>query len=393
MLTTITRYALLAAAAMAALLPAVGFTADDQATATAGEEVKPVKIERICWLIHPVCWSMHGGGIPAGYLDATGLKAEDFMYSLEWERRVNQEQKRFMDNMKPNEVLIVYPISSCKAMLDLERHAQKTLGRRCLIMRRGPVAAPKVLNEMADPIRHFLEDEEMEGRDAFWNQAPKEIQDELRVEIRHACEATGYDWNPGALKVIIYNRMLAYDIRNMLAERKLIYDPATIKGMAFGEGFEQCAMTWKSLIPDYLGWANPIENDFELSVSGAPVLFDAKVREYVKLSGNVRLFLWEKADGRVMGLYFKAASRFADPQLFAHVRLDGMSLEAWGVIKKRWPADDSPLSVEHGEDTYLKVPVFASLRKDPADGSYYLIARDISFEAFRQRLVEARIDP
>ena len=62
--------------------------------------------------------------------------------ALNWERRVNEEQKKFMDNMKPNDVLIVYPISRSQPMLDLEQHAQKTLGRRCLIMRRGCVPAP-----------------------------------------------------------------------------------------------------------------------------------------------------------------------------------------------------------------------------------------------------------
>ena len=52
-LSSITRYALLTAAAPAASLSAVGFAADEEAEATAGEDVKPVTIERICWSYHP----------------------------------------------------------------------------------------------------------------------------------------------------------------------------------------------------------------------------------------------------------------------------------------------------------------------------------------------------
>ena len=374
-----------------ALLLAANGTIGAAADKAAEKDVKPLKIERLYWLIHPVCWGMNGGGIPGGYLEATGLKAEDWHAALNWERRVNEEQKQFISNMKANEALIIYPISRSQPMLDLEQHAEKTLGRRCLILHRPAVAEPKVLHEMDQPIKHFLEDEQMEGRDTFWNQAPKAIQDEVRAEIIQACAANGYDWSPGALKVIIYNRLLAQDIKDMLAERKLSYDPATLRGVAFGEGFEQCAMTWKALLTGYLGLAHPIENDFDLSVSGAPVLFDAKLTEYVKLSDDVRLFLWEKGDGRVMALYYRPAVRFADRQQFAFLETDGLSLEAWGVLKKRWPADDSPLEVEHGEYSYLKVPVFASIRKDGTDGSYYLIASDVSMADFRERLVNARI--
>jgi hypothetical protein len=382
--------------ALTLLLVAAGGTAGAAAEETAKkapaeQELKPVKIERLYWMVHPVCWGLHGGGIPEGYLEAAGVTAEDFYYTLEWERRVNEEQKQFMSSMKPNEALIIYPISRSAPMLDLEQHAEKTLGRRCLIINRVVVAEPSVLHGMDDPIRRFLEDEQMEGRDAFWNQAPKAIQDEVRAEIIQACQSTGYNWNPSALKVIMYNRLLAQDIKDMFVERKLSYDPTTLRGVAFGEGFEQCAMTWKALIPGYMGLTYPIENNFELSVSGAPMLFGVTLKEYVTLPNNVRLFLWEKADGRMMALYYRAAVNFADPQLFAHVPIDGLSLEAWGVVKKRWPIDDSPLELEHGEFSYLKVPVFATIRKHLTDESFYLIAKDVSFEQFRDVLVNARI--
>lgn len=366
--------------------------APEKTPASPGADFPPVKLERLFWLIHPVCWQMNGGTVPSGYLEKSGgLTAENFLYSLEWEKRVNAAQKKFMDEMKPYEALIIYPISRSPPMLDLERHAEQTLGRRCLIMRRESVNEPKVLHGMKQPIRHFLEDEAMEGREQFWHQAPKAIQDEVRAEILQACQTTGYDWNPGALKVILYNRLLAQDIKDMLAERKLIYDPATLRSVAFGEGFEQCAMTWKALIPGYVGLAQPIENNFDLSVSGAPILFDATLKDEVKLPDHVRLFLWEKADGRVMGLFYRATVRFGDRQLFAQVPIDGLPLAAWDVRKQCWPANDSPLEVVQGKHRYLKVPVFASIRKDSSDVSYYLVASGVTLAQFRDVLVKARI--
>jgi hypothetical protein len=64
--------------------------------------------------------------------------------------------------------------------------------------------------------------------------------------------------------------MIAYDIQKAFSERGLVYDPANVECVASGEGFEECAMTWKSMVARYLGLAHPIENDYELSVSGAP---------------------------------------------------------------------------------------------------------------------------
>ena len=355
----------------------------------------PVQIDKIYFLIHPTCWEhqVHAGDADRfrAYMDdhcsTTGRSASDWFTALNWERQTNKGQKDLMSRMKPNEAMVIYPIGESPPMLELIEHAEQCLGSRCVVLMRSGFAEPKVLHEMEDPIRHFLEDEQMEGRDEYMAAFPDRWRDDAMAEIRQMCEVGGYGWNPGALKVVIGNRTWADEIAEEFAKRNLTYDPATIEAEAFGEGFEQCAMTWKALIPGYLGWTNPIENDFNLSVSGAQVLFDAKLKERIDLGNGLRLFMWEKSHGMPMGFYQQPAPRFADRQLHAHVPIDGVFLDAWNLSKKAWPADDSPLETVNGR---LKVPVFTGLRKGNED-SYYLVGANLGYEALRDLLSTAKI--
>ena len=351
-------------------------------------EAGPLTIDRIYFLIHPCCWAMHTDGIPKDYLETTGQPASNWYSAVNWERAVNRQQMRFISDMKPNEALVIYPIAQSRPMLDLIEQGERCLGRRCIVQKAQVVVEPKPLHDMAEPIRHFLEDEQLDGREAFLGALPERLRDKLFDEVRATCEVSGYDWNPGGLKVISGNLLYADEIGDELAKRKLIVDPATLRAEAFGEGFEQCAMTWKSLIPEYLGWANPIENNFDLSVSGAAVLFDARLVDRIALDDTVRLFLWEKSHGLPMAMFAQAACRFRDPQLYVHVPLDGLVPEVWDVTNKKcWPADDSPLAVEDG---CLKVPVMTGLRKG-TDGTYYLVGANLDREQFRELLLRARI--
>ena len=179
------------------------------------------------------------------------------------------------------------------------------------------------------------------------------------------------------------------EIADEFAKRGLEVDPSTVEAEAYGEGFEQCAITWKAMVADYLGWANPIENRFDLSVSGAPVLFDAEFKERLPLESDIRLFLWEKSQGRPMGVFVRARAMLADPSYTVNIPLDGLVLEAWNVRRRIWPEDNTPLAVQNG---HLGVPVLSGLRKvDPDLETCYVIGCNVTYDRFRELLASAPI--
>ena len=353
-------------------------------------EETPVMVDKVYFMIHPCAWAANPDGPPERY-EETGRNHSDWYSALKWEKAVNRRQHGLIDSIGPNEALVIYPIGASAAMRELEEHGKNALGRRCVIAR-PPSSVPlhhepKVLHEMDEPIRHFLEDEHMEGRDAFWEYVPPELIEEVKTEIRQASEKGGYDWNPSALNVVVINHMYAREISDEFKKRGLVVDPATVQAEAFGEGFEQCAVVWKSMVPGHLKWAHPVENNFDLSVSGAPVLFDASFRERLSLDNDIRLFLWEKSHGLTLGLFVRAQARLADPSYDVEVPLAGIVLEAWGISEKVWPGRDSPLEVRDGR---LVIPVLSGTYKR-RDETYYLLGCDVSYEQFRNILANATI--
>lgn len=346
------------------------------------------RIARVFFLVHPCCWSMHGGGPPSGYRAQYGVPLSHWYTALNWERRVNQLQKEFINRMRADEVLVVYPIGDSPAMRDLEDHAAQTLDRRCIVLKSPICPEPAALHATDEPIQRFLEDEQLEGRQAFWEAIPPHLRAEVEQEIRQTCRRHGYSWSPSALKVIAGNRVYAAEIAAELEARGLEVDPSAVRATAFGEGFEQCAMTWKAMAPHYLGWTHPIENDFDLSVSGAPVLFDATLKERVSLDRDIRLFLWEKAHGLPMALLARARVRLADPHYAVEVSLAGHAFEARDVSGAvLWPGPDAALSAAQGR---LRVPVLSGIRKY-AEHTCYLIGCNTSYDQFRDLLLRAAI--
>ena len=362
------------------------------------DEPRPVgarqTIDRLCFMFHPVCWRMHGEQPPAG------ADPENWAACYNRELRVNEMQKQFISRLPENAALVLFPIGNGPAMRDLEEHATKALGRRCVIVRRPGKDPPRSWAKLTDPIGQFLENPALEGRAEFLASIPAEIQSELAAEIRQVSPAGRQGWNVSVLEVLYYSRMCALDIERAFAERNLIYDPAVVRSEAFGEGFEQCAMTWKQMLVPYLGLAHPAENNFDLSVSGAPFLVDAQLKERIRLSHDLRLYLWEAVDGRKIAMFCRAWCRLKDPQLYARVSLKDLKLTVREVHDKEcWPAADGPalrLSVENG---LLKVPVFNGIRRDfdwrsivqTDEEACYLIAEKISLGDFRKRLLASRI--
>ncbi|MCK4323130.1 MAG: hypothetical protein KAW89_01270 [Armatimonadetes bacterium] len=358
--------------------------------ARAAEEAKqePIRINKIYWCIHPYCWSMYSG-IPEG------SDPELWNATLARELRAHELHMDLVSNMKADEALIIYPIGSSEPMTNLITHAEKTLGRRCVIMTRQTVN-PDFLEDVPDPIRAFLEDDELEGKKEFVQamltdkgrcQAPEGLAEELEAEIREACEVIGYGWSYWALEVIYGNRVMAIDIEEQFRKQGLVYDPKTVEGMTFGEGFVGCSMTWKSMLPHYMGLAKAIENDPKLSVIGVPYMDNAEFKERIVFADDVRLLLWEGEDGRPIALFYRAADRLKNPQLYAHVPLAGLSLELWRGKEKRWSAQaETKLPAGH-----LYVPVYTATRTGGANTYFYLIASEISLQDFRNRLADVEI--
>lgn len=328
------------------------------------------RIDKIYFLVHPVTWTITG--YQNGKLAPHILREDEFLANLELEKRVRVKQDELIAHMKGNEALILYPIGESKAMQDLEEYTQNTLGERCYILRRGAPAASTMGSYL-----------------------PEEILAELSKEVMGAYIEFNYSWNVKAVKVLYTSRAYAYDIEHdFIKKRNLIVDPLTVKAEAFGEGFEQCAMTWKGMIPGYLGWRNPIENNYELSVSGAPFLIHARFRERIALAGDVRLFLWESGTGRPFGLYARAGFRLRDHQYFARLPLLKFKMEIFTIsVERRWPVMGSEnLSVQI-EGNHAHVAVLEGCKgKLPSDEALYIFGDEKTpYEVFKETLAGARI--
>jgi hypothetical protein len=363
------------------------------------EAQEPLLITKVSFLIHPVCWDLalaNNGKLKPSYpyqvftyRGGAWYDEKEFYEVLDWERDVNQRQKEYIQRMGPDEVLIIYPIGDRTAMRDLEQVGQKTLGRRCIIVRSKSPSA----------------DEGVDYRQLL----PQAVKVELLDDLLEAVRKNSDMWNAQALEVIFYNRMIALEIQNEFRKRNLRFDPKTVEAVAFGEGFEQCATTWKALVGGYLGWAKPIENNFELSVSGMPLLRSATLKERVPLSHDVRLFLWELKDGSLMAWYTRARGSLAEPQLFVSLPFELDQIKLFDETGKQlWPdpvretekiggvhwwwlgaANDSPLRVNFGGP--MRVPVSVGLRQMPTDRNVYLVVGGIKLAEFRQALVTSPI--
>lgn len=349
-----------------------------------------IKISKINFLIHPVCWDLgltKEGRPSPSYIAAmenrrrrgAWFEEREYLEILEWERKVNQKQRQYIESMRPEEFLVIYPIGRRPAMKALEQFGQEKLGRRCMVLR-----AESPNNQKTDS-RKLL---------------PEAVKIELVDEMLDALRKRGNTWSSAAmevLEVMFYNRMIALEIQEEFQKRNLSFDPKTVEVVAFGEGFEQCAMSWKAMVPYYLELANPIENDFDLSVSGMPLLRFATFKERIALSHDIRLFLWELKDGRTMGMFARARARLADPQFFVTLPFDfkKSTIKVFSEHGEQlWPlaaAENLPVKADLAGP--LKVPVYTSIRQLATDRASYVVASGMNLSEFRQMLTTAPIIP
>ena len=160
---------------------------------------------------------------------------------------------------------------------------------------------------------------------------PTGLATDIEKELREACRIIEYNWRPESLEVNYYSRLITHEIEQTFKNRNLVYDPQTAKSTVLGEGFEQCAMTWKGMLPAHLGFANPIENDPTLSVTGQREVVFGKFQERIDLGNDIRLFLWLGPKKEAVALFTRAAFRWSDPLQFATVSLKSLELEVSNV--------------------------------------------------------------
>ena len=166
----------------------------------------PRQINKVFFLIHPCCWALTDEP-GAEYMETTGVLPSEWYAARNLEREVNRKQKEFIQRMGADEVLIIFPSGDSAPMRELIATAERELGERCLIPQPPVRAVPPQMLEMEEPIRHFVEDDDMEGRDEFWSVIPQHLSDDVHREIEFARKAHGDNWGPGALKVIQGNRL------------------------------------------------------------------------------------------------------------------------------------------------------------------------------------------
>ena len=363
------------------------------------------RIRRITWIVHPYCWSMAGDTIPAN------VNVENWKACLAWERDNHQQYMKMISGMEQEEAVVIYPIGNSKPMQELLEHAQSELGDRCVVVKRSSID-PNFLKGVKDPIRQFLGSAELPGK-SEWVEAmltsqgafdkPEGLAAELEQELHEACQKIGYDWRPESLEVIYYSRLIAHEIEQAFKDRNLVYDPQTVKCMAVGEGFEQCAMTWKGMLPAYLGFSGPIENEATLSVTGQHHVVFGKFQERIDLGNQIRLFLWQGPEGEAVALFTRAAFRWSDPLEFATVSLKELDLEVSKVEVNQihgrranqistitlGPRFDPSPAFQPDPDC-LRVPIFAGSRRG-GDHAYYIVAPGVELSEFRQQLVKAMV--
>jgi hypothetical protein len=189
----------------------------------------------------------------------------------------------------------------------------------------------------------------------------------------------GFSWDSGPLVQPIIARGWAERIKSELGERGLSYDPATVRAEGWGESFEGCVANYTRYLGGYLGLANPIEIEFEMTVPDARFLLDADLLERIALSHHVHLFLWKLRDGRLAGWFHRALVSIGDAGLFSRIPLGNMRVEVVGKRELYWPVRDSHVGWENGA---LVVPV---------EGDHYIIARETGVEEFREALSGAEI--
>ncbi len=348
---------------------------------------QPPKISKFNFMYHPVCWSMQmSGDVPGARIP----KPHDrFLATFKREVAVVERQKRMMAAMKPDEVLVLFPNGYSRAMFVIEQYATEMLGRRCVIIRNVHPDVPAEWRKLDDPVGRLLDDPLLEGRDQWLEGVPPRLVEQLFDEVRQAHADPVLEVSLSTVEVVFASRIFAEQILAEFDRRNLYFDDDTVTGESFGEGFEECAMTWKQMLVPYLGIKQPVPNRYDLSVSGAKFLLNARPTQRLPLDHGTYLYLWEDENGSPIGLFARARCGLNDPPYYVTVTVDQPAIEVWGYGGGRFhPNPDSSLQPVEGR---MKLNVYSGIRRGP-DGLFYLRGGPgTTYEQFRDSLVHAPI--
>ena len=260
---------------------------------------------------------------------------------------------------------MLLPIGSTKSQRALEERAQHILGARCVIVSVKPSASGEFFPGLDQAFKTGVAD-----------------------DLMAAFQARGYEWPAQDMKIVVFSRAYAREIKSAFRERGLAFDPETVRAEAWGESFEGCVTKWSDGIGAYLHLSNPIEKNFEMTVPDAPFILRSRFVECVPLANDVRLFLFEGSDLQPIGVFLKASHRVWYRPLFVLMPADPRTFE----VKKKmgetfWPVVETE-PVAGDAEGIVKVPVYGG---SYSDEPMYISGKHITPLAFRERLVGAAI--
>lgn len=274
---------------------------------------EPVVIEKIYFLIHPLLYR-------APYAPRDGddpLAATRYQRYVEYEKKISQRWFEAISNMGPKEALVI-GAGSCPR--DLREFAEKHLGARGVVIQDNLISQPQLWEQLSQEGKVSL------GRDL------------LAMYWKH-----GYAWTSDPLGQPVIALGWAERAKQIFKQRGLTFDPKTVKAEGWGESFEGCVINYGRYLGTYLGLANPIEDNFEMTVPDAPFLLTAKLLETVPLKRSVRLYLWKAENGQMVALFQKAQAVIGEPSLFAQFPLTGLKLEVRSRMDRpMWPKNLPP---------------------------------------------------
>ena len=327
------------------------------------------QIDKIYILMHPLCYVPPLEQLMEHWqLDSR----ESCVWFWHREREVRPRQDELIRNLKGNEALVLYPIGSSPEMVALESLVQDTLGRRGVIL---PGAVDVALKE-------------------DWPNMPDDIKGQIADEVRRMTMAYGYAWNAAEFKVIIYSRWMAYRIEQGFKEAELSYDPNTVEVEAFGESFDGCVSHWTGMTASFLGLANPVIKNYELSVPDLGLLARASFVEHVVLDDHVVLYLWQDHDGTPIGLFSKGSHRAWEPVRYARFAADGWHVTVRTKVNHEvWPSLARETKSVHIDGGVVTVQVHAGSRRDNPAGhdALCVLGHGVDMQEFRQALVNAEL--
>ena len=277
----------------------------------------PRQIERLCVLVHPLCYEPHAGepDFVAKYADY-----------LDYEGIVKQRWLDRISDMGDGDALVI-----CGNAPNVLEHARSVIGDRVFVV--------------TDTVTHQPE---------LWDTL---LSDEAKAGLGHDLLAmhwrNGFGWDSNTVGQPIIARGWAERIRRTFEERGLAFDPATLQAEGWGESFEGCVANYTRYLGTYLGLTDPIDVRFDLCVPDARFLFDAELQGVVSMDRAVRCYLWTTGEAQI-AWFHRAFAEIGDPKLTAWIAVDDMRIEVRDNRQLLWPGRDSAVEMRDGE---LGIPV------------------------------------